>query len=111
MKGYNIISDAAALSGVSAEANTIRAKGLVFLNMVLCEMGFIPIKSLGAHHGLPAPARQTATLGCAMLISSAVGDTESAAAFSEGYNLALSRHKGRVDRVVPRAFRRDSDEV
>lgn len=111
MKGYNIICDAAALAGVSAESKIIKSQGAVFLNTVLAEMGFFPIKGLGALHGLPTPARQTATLGCAMLISSAVGDTEGRAAFSEGYNLALARHKGRIDRVVQKAFRGDGNEI
>ena len=111
MKGFNIICDAAALAGVSAEAKAIKTQGLVFLNAVIGEIGFLPIKSLGDPHGLPAGSRQAATLGCAMLISSAVGDTQAAASLSEGYNLALARNKGRVDRVTPRAFRGDSDEI
>lgn len=111
MKGFNIICDAAALAGVSAEAKGIKTQGLVFLNTTLCEMGYLPIKSLGSPHGLPVPARQTATLGCAMLISLAVGDGETASSLSGAYNQALSRQRGRVDRIVPRTFRGDSDEI
>ena len=111
MKGFNIICDAAALAGVSAEAKGIKTQGIVFLNTTLCEMGYLPIKSLGSPHGLPVPARQTATLGCAMLISLAVGDSESASALSGAYNLALAKHKGRVDRIVQKAFRGDGNEI
>ncbi len=111
MKGYNIICDAAALAGVSPESKILKSQGLSFLNIVICEMGFLPIKSLGAPHGLPIGTRHTAVMGTAMLIASAVGDAEGRAALSEGYNLALAKNKGRVDRIVRKAFRGDDDEI
>ncbi len=106
MNGYNLLEQAARLTGLEQLDEKLKITGLVYLTAVSEEMGYVPPKSLSEN--LPfigETDRGTALFGLAMFIANAVGEENMRQAFCETYNHRLRLTKNRMTRVRERMFR------
>lgn len=100
MNGYDILTHAARLIGVTQQDETVKIMGLSFVNATLSDMGFAGLLSLSEAVGLPGEdGRQTLIFGVAMLMANAFGDPDGRAAMAELYSRRLSKKESGISFV------------
>lgn len=103
MNGYDVLTHAARLVGITQQDETVRIMGLSFVNAIMNDMGFAGLVSLSEAVGVPSEdGRQTLILGVAMLMANAFGDADGRAAMEELYSRRLAKKESGISFVKDR---------